>query len=372
MSDLNANGKRCAGVWPDEQISFTNSSLSGFFSLITIPGNLLVLIVVFKNPNGKMRTPFNWFILNLAVADLLVGAFVEPLSVLVHVREGLGYALEYHVYLRPVYFTSCTASVLSLGILTIDRYIAITSPMKYRATLSNKRAALSSIVIWIVSCGLPFLRHKIGFLWYFFVFGNASVLITFIVLVFSFVRVHLSLRAQIETLEAMNSESTENQARNNALKTQAKVTKAFMYMLLAFIFCYSPALVMIYLMNLCTACSCQAVHWFRDLSFLFVVFNSCVNPFLYAWRLPNFKEAIKALFKRDSRAAYLTNQQARFQPTPRGASSSDNKISTVTTGSSVSTERNSVGLPATENVHSHNNNAYSANEESNHDETHKM
>ena len=76
MSSLNINGKRCAGVWPNPEISYTNAAASGFLSLITVPGNLLVLIVVFKNPNGKLRTPFNWFILNLAVADLLVGGFV--------------------------------------------------------------------------------------------------------------------------------------------------------------------------------------------------------------------------------------------------------------------------------------------------------
>ena len=300
MSSLNANQKRCLGVWPNEEISYTNASMSGFLSLITIPGNLLVLIVVFKNPNGKMRTPFNWFILNLALADLLVGMIVEPLSVVVHAREGLGYPLKYHVYLQPVYFTSCTASVFSLGMLTIDRYIAITSPMQYRATLSNKRAAISSLAIWIISTSLPFLQREIGFLWYFFVFGNASVLVTFFVLLFAFVRVHLTLRAQIKELESIQGHSEENQARNNALRTEARITKTFMFMLLAFIFCYTPSLIMIYLMNLCTVCSCQAIHWFRDLSYVFIVLNSSVNPFLYAWRLPNFREAIKALFKRST------------------------------------------------------------------------
>lgn len=272
--------------------------MSGFFSLITIPGNLLVLIVVFKNPNGKMRTPFNWFILNLALADLLVGMIVEPLSIVVHVREGLVYEGIYHVYLQPVYFTSCTASVFSLGMLTIDRFIAIISPMEYRATLNNKRAAVSSVTIWIISIALPFLQNEIGFLWYFFVFGNASVLVTFFVLLFAFVRVHLTLRAQIKELESIQGGGEENHARNNALRTEARITKTFMFMLLAFIFCYTPSLIMIYLMNLCTACSCQAIHWFRDLSYIFIVLNSSINPFLYAWRLPNFREAIQMLFKR--------------------------------------------------------------------------
>ena len=318
MSSLNANQKRCFGVWPNEEISYTNASMSGFLSLITIPGNLLVLVVVFRNPNGKMRTPFNWFILNLALADLLVGMIVEPLSVVVHTREGLGLPLKYHYYLQPVYFTSCTASVFSLGMLTIDRYIAITSPMEYRATLSNKRAAISSLAIWIISTSLPFLQQEIGFLWYFFVFGNASVLVTFFVLLFAFVRVHLTLRAQIKELESIQGGGgEENQARNNALRTESRITKTFMFMLLAFIFCYTPSLIMIYLMNLCTVCSCQAIHWFRDLSYVFIVLNSSVNPFLYAWRLPNFREAIKALVKRSTAQQLTTSANVGSRAAPQ-------------------------------------------------------
>lgn len=363
MSNLNANQKRCARIWPDEAVSYTNASVSGILSFVTIIGNLLVLVVFFKNPNGKMRTPFNWFILNLAFADLLVGAVVEPLSVLVHVREGLGKSIKYDVYLRPVYFTSCTASVFSLGMLTIDRHIAITSPMKYRATLSNKRAAISCLVIWIISCGLPFLREEIGFLWYFFVFGNASVLVTFVVLVFAFVRVHLALRAQIAELKLMQSGNEENQARNNALKTEAKITKIFMYMLIAFIFCYTPSLVMIYLMNLCTVCSCQTIHWFRDLSFIFIVLNSGVNPFLYAWRLPNFREAIKSLIKQNPRAPAIPGQRSQMSTALSSDQYSERKqrnqriSSRATTTTTLGNEVNNVVLPSVGN-RGKNNSAY--------------
>lgn len=310
MSSLNENQQRCSGVWPNDEISYTNVYVSGFLSFLTIPGNLLVFVVVLKNPNGKMRTPFNWFILNLAIADLLVGLVVEPLSAFVHVREAFGFPLKYHVFLQPVYFTSCTASVFSLGVLTIDRYIAITSPLQYRATLSNKRALVSSLGIWIISIGLPFLQHEIGFLWFFFVFGNAAVLATFFVLVFSFVRVHLALRAQIRELNQMQAHNEQNHARNNALKSEEKITRAFILMLLVFCVCYTPSLLMIYLMNFCTICSCQSIHWFRDLSFLFVVLNSCMNPFIYALRLPNFRESLRMLCGRSGSQARAARYQA--------------------------------------------------------------
>ena len=33
------------------------------------------------------------------------------------------------------------------------------------------------------------------------------------------------------------------------------------------------------------------IHWLRDLQFLIVLCNSGINPYLYAWRLPQFKRA---------------------------------------------------------------------------------
>ena len=362
MSSLNLNQQRCAGVWPNDEISYTNAYVSGFLAFITIPGNLMVFVVILKNPNGKMHTPFNWLILNLGIADLLVGLVVEPLSVFVHIREAFGLPLIYHVYLQPSYFTACTASVFSLGMLTMDRYIAITSPIKYRVTLSNKRALKSSIVIWIISIALPFLQHKIGFLWCFFVFGNASVLVTFIVLIFSFVRVHLSLRAQIREMNQIQEMSKENRDRNKHLKYEAKITRAFMLMLIVFGVCYTPSLFMIYLMNFCSICSCQAIHWFRDLSFLFVVLNSSMNPFIYALRLPNFRESLRLLFGLRSREASHAKHQTTvttltssseisagaMMSSPPMTSSAITSVSASTMMSSPSTVANQLGdIPST-------------------------
>ena len=35
------------------------------------------------------------------------------------------------------------------------------------------------------------------------------------------------------------------------------------------------------------------IHWVRDIQFVLVMANSGVNPFVYAWRLENFRKAFK-------------------------------------------------------------------------------
>ncbi|KAJ7392328.1 hypothetical protein OS493_011986 [Desmophyllum pertusum] len=126
---------------PPSYISFTSASISVALSLFTIAGNILVVLAIFVDPNKDLKSPFNYFVANLAISDLVVGFVVDPMSVAFHVSEGV--AKEYPaalVYIHMPYFISCTASVLSLAALTVDRCLAITSPLSYRTKLNPKRA----------------------------------------------------------------------------------------------------------------------------------------------------------------------------------------------------------------------------------------
>ena len=49
------------------------------------------------------------------------------------------------------FFISCTASLLSLSALALDRYVAITYPLFYRSKLNAKRSLLVSAGVWTVS-----------------------------------------------------------------------------------------------------------------------------------------------------------------------------------------------------------------------------
>lgn len=85
----------------------------------TVVGNLLVCIAV--SIVRKLRTPSNWLIVSLAVADLLVALLVMPPAVVYEVegRWTLGGTL-------CDVWTSCdvmlcTASILNLCMISIDR-----------------------------------------------------------------------------------------------------------------------------------------------------------------------------------------------------------------------------------------------------------
>ncbi|XP_020909869.1 5-hydroxytryptamine receptor 1A-beta [Exaiptasia diaphana] len=284
----------CGNVTAPVALSFTSATLSIIISLISIPGNLLVLLAVLIDPNRDLRCPFNYFVSNLAFADLIVGCAVAPLSVIFHTCEGMRVHIIVPIeVLHMLFFITCTASVLSLAALTVDRYLAITSPLQYRVKLSGQRVAIVSILIWVFSISFSFIYTKIGYIAYTFLFAHTAVLFTFAVLIFTYVKIFASLKSQVQNWENLSDENSENSRQ--VVKWEKKITKTFLIMLALFMACYFPSVIFVYIMNFCRPCSCDLIHVSRDLQIMLVMANSGMNPFVYGWRLENFRRAFKRL-----------------------------------------------------------------------------
>ena len=76
---------------------------------------------------------------------------------------------------------------------------------------------------------------------------------------------------------------------------EKRVTLLFLTFLWTFLVCYTPAIVMMYLIKYHVKLDCVVRHVIRDLSFLFVVSNSAFSPLVCTIRLKPFNEAIKII-----------------------------------------------------------------------------
>lgn len=286
----------CSDNPPPYVLPFVTTALSAFFALVTIPGNALVLTAVIRDPYGNLRSPFNYLVLNLAVADLSVGVIVDSLSIIYHVHEGFninlpGFGIEIE---HVAYLIACTASVLSMASMTVDRYLAVVHPASYRIHQTKRRVTITCVVIWVISSTVSCLYFLIGDFLYRFVFANVVVMFTFCILAFSFFRIHLALRRQRARLnvQSITSVSTSTaQVQSNTIKYELRVTKMFSVILFWYVICYLPACVAIYIVNFCHICSCDVIHWMRDMQLCFLLMSSAVNPYVYAWTSSRFRLA---------------------------------------------------------------------------------
>lgn len=121
----------------------------GIINAIVIVGNLLVVLAVFAS--AKLRTVTNFIIVSLAISDLLVGLAVLPYSITLEVLEFWIFGELWCQMWLAMDVWLCTASILNLCAISIDRYLAITRPVHYRTIMSTLRVKMLIAVVWVLS-----------------------------------------------------------------------------------------------------------------------------------------------------------------------------------------------------------------------------
>uniref|UniRef100_A0A1B0FK81 G-protein coupled receptors family 1 profile domain-containing protein n=1 Tax=Glossina morsitans morsitans TaxID=37546 RepID=A0A1B0FK81_GLOMM len=122
------------------------------FPIFTLFGNILVILSVFRE--RSLQTVTNYFIVSLAIADLLVAVVVMPFAVyaLVNVTWGLPYfACDFYIAMDVICSTS---SIFNLVAISVDRYIAVTQPIKYAKHRNSRRVCLTIVMVWAISAAI--------------------------------------------------------------------------------------------------------------------------------------------------------------------------------------------------------------------------
>lgn len=130
--------------------------------IIIIVGNMLVIIAIATEKS--LKNIQNWFIASLAVADFFLGLIIMPFSL---ANELMGYWIfgswwcDVHSAMDVLL---CTASIMNLCLISLDRYWSITKAVDYLKSRTPARAALMIAAVWIMSaliCIPPLLGWKV-------------------------------------------------------------------------------------------------------------------------------------------------------------------------------------------------------------------
>ncbi|KAK2521597.1 Htr6 [Columba guinea] len=131
-----------------------------FIILLTAAGNfLLILLIVTQR---SLRNTSNYFLVSLFMSDLMVGLVVMPPAMLNQLYGRWVLHGDFCSLWSSFDVMCCSASILNLCIISLDRYLLIISPLKYKLRMTSCRALGLILATWTLAALASFLPIKMG------------------------------------------------------------------------------------------------------------------------------------------------------------------------------------------------------------------
>lgn len=314
--------------------------------LTTLLGNTLVCAAVTKFRHLRTKVT-NYFVISLAVSDLLVAILVMPWKAVSEIAGFWPFGSFCDTWVAFDIMCS-TASILNLCVISLDRYWAISSPFRYERKMTPKVAYVMISVAWALSVLISFIPvqlnwHKAQTQTYTSALGSngtssyqapencdsslnrtyaiSTSLISFyipvIIMIITYTQIYRIAHRQIRRISALEraAESAKNRhdsmGRGSSItesessfkvtfKKETKVLKTLSVIMGVFVCCWLPFFILNCMVPFCEKSSEgeEAFPCISPTTFdVFVWFgwaNSSLNPIIYAFNA-DFRRAFAIL-----------------------------------------------------------------------------
>ncbi|XP_034158049.2 trace amine-associated receptor 1-like [Pangasianodon hypophthalmus] len=284
------------------------------FSLITVIGNLLVIITVIHF--RQLRTSTNYLILSLAVADLLVGGIVMPAGMIRSVETCWYLGSTFCKIHSSLDVTVCTASILNLCIISLDRYYAVCHPLLYYSKMTPTSIRFMITVCWGISASVGFgmifleinilgnedlyynnfvcegtcmvFQAKVGAM----VFSTLCFYMPALIMLCVYMKILHTAQRQARAIQSTNAQMKTAGEKATMSKSERKATKTLAIIMGVFVTSWVPFFIC-NCINPFTGYSVPPVVF--DVLIWVAYFNSTCNPIVYAFFYSWFRHAFRVI-----------------------------------------------------------------------------
>ncbi|XP_071476393.1 kappa-type opioid receptor-like [Diadema antillarum] len=309
---LSGDGSCSDGEWVWEPVVWSlRAIIQCIFSLLGIVGNFLVMAVLIQRRKAAKLT--DALVGGLAAADFLTSVFMVPVPIPREVPDTfLGHAACKILESSVLLWMCVGASVATLTLIAVERYIAVVHPFRLKSWMNHRRAKGWIVAVWVFSavrashitvtsvvnqstcrCELQLLQ-----LWLQGILGMVECLALLIVPVTIMVVTHLLVARALRKDSARLSDllSKSSTPAQNLMRVRQKISWLFLTILLAYVVCMCPDIFGFLLLTFGLFDTSFLQSALYQAFVLLAFCNSCINPIIYSIRLPSFRRALVELF----------------------------------------------------------------------------
>ena len=285
--------------------------------VVTLIGNIIIGIIVYRT--RSMRKPINFFIVNMAMSDLLFPILCFP-YIVTEINFGywfisgpVGQALcKLHEFLADV---SLFVSIQSLVLIAVDWFGAVVFPLR-SPLISSKHCRIFILTTWIigVAANIPhamtyeLVEYQEGLVcvqkWN-EVFGESLSHRNYMVsmlIIFGYVPMVLIAMLYMIVVIKLKSQNIPGEGSANGREQQSRrqknVLKMSIAIVLTFIVCWLPAIIYLFFVlyppdsTMTASCGFQ---YFALIASRLAHFNSAINPCISFIFSGNYRQGLKNL-----------------------------------------------------------------------------
>ena len=304
--------------------AFVFAATLSFIFIFGFLGNILVCLAIYFDKDLRQQQS-NYFLFNLAVADLFTGTFVIPFCVAALVDGHWRFGDTWCQATAFVYYSLAIVGLETLAFISWDRYYAIFYPLKYGANVTPKRVCTMIALCWVwavvftIPCAiLGWFRYgeyesmctynfsgtgdtwKTRVITYSIFTIVLCVLVPSAVIIFCYLRIISVVRQQGRRIDTVTSTGAGNNSVSRRYAWRNYRFKGFRTITLVvvlFIISWTPFSV--------TRLT-KTVTWNHEIipaaadtfASVMSLFSTAVNPVAYSLFRNDFRRAFKRLFRR--------------------------------------------------------------------------
>ena len=274
-------------------------------------GNAFTIFVFWQKRLSLQRTYY--LLLNLTVTDLLVGV-VGIISLATRTVPFLFAKPDYNMntYHYSFLISSLTilfswCSVFSLGVISVERVYAVLCPLRHR-TLNTRVYVGGIVLVWVagIFAAVLFMLRPVFPAVVDIRLSTILINLTLFLSLFVICTSYLLMRRRLSRgVPIFHSQIRTNMARN------IKLSKTLLIIISLSLICWLPAVLLYTVIYLCPNCVSEVANVMLTATVLHLA-NSVINPIVYTYRMPMFKEALRTLFRARGQVESVHIQLAQF------------------------------------------------------------